>query len=89
MWEYAELSKTAKSFGGPKKYCNALVALGKKSMHPVVVAAGAGGLVVGAGGVVAVTKIRGILNHYKKKKSVSSRATKTKKHMKRLKIGQL
>ena len=77
MWAYAELSKTAKSFGGPKKYCNALVSLGKKSMYPVVVAAGAGGLVVGM-------KIKDVVAYYKKKKAVSSRVAKTGKHMQQI-----
>lgn len=52
-WNYAELSKKAKSMGGPEELINNLVQSGKDQMIPVVVV----GSIVSVGIGVGITKL--------------------------------
>ena len=69
-WDYAELSKAAKAFGGPEKLVEHIVDVSKKSgrieMIPVAVGSGVGFFIIG----VAVDKA---VNYFKAKKDASQK----------------
>jgi hypothetical protein len=75
-WDYAELSKMAKSVGGPEKLVEMLIDSGKdtgrKEMLPVVGIA----LGVGALGYAGISKL---VNYFTKKKQVSPDAVNAAK----------
>jgi hypothetical protein len=75
-WNYSELSKLAKQYGGPEELVNKLVEsgfeMGKKKMHPYV----AGGVIVGGVLVCVGVKIR---THFLKKKANSESEFKSAK----------
>lgn len=68
-WDYAELSKAAKAFGGPEKLVEHIVAVSKKAGRIEMVPAIGGALV--AGGVVGVAITKAV-NYFKTKKDATN-----------------
>jgi polyhydroxyalkanoate synthesis regulator phasin len=75
-WNYAELSKAAKNFGGPEKYADTLVKYGKhtgrKEMIPIV------GVALGLG-AIGYAGVQNLVARLKKKEELSTEAARQAK----------
>lgn len=71
-WNYAELSKLAKSNGGPEKLVDLLVNSGKKKMVPIVGAAVLGGVALTLG-------VQKLIAHFSKLKEESTKSVEAAK----------
>jgi|GEM_PF-4960014 len=64
MWNYAQLSQTAKIAGGPERYVETLIAggkaLGRMQMVPWLAVAGVGGSLLTYGGVKLAEYIKAV-----------------------------
>ena len=63
IWDYAEMAKEARKFGGPEKYADFLVNSGKSEMVPWIIVGSVISLCVGVGGTFGVQKL---VKHIKK-----------------------
>ena len=67
-WDYAELSKAAKAFGGPEKLVEHIVDVSKRAGRFEMIPAVGGALVVGSAVGFAVTKI---ITYFQAKKNAT------------------
>ncbi|MCR5797823.1 MAG: hypothetical protein K6G63_07935 [Eubacterium sp.] len=75
-WDYAELSKAAKSAGGPEKLVDLLVESGRNAGRREMVPKVAGALAIGAIGYAGISKL---VDYYRKKEQISSEAVENAK----------